>query len=86
VARGVSVSRNVETTGERGSVRAAAAVALAPTLTEPERARLATVADGTTAPKLRIALEAATSSDDEAIAEALAALDAEEESRERRSA
>jgi hypothetical protein len=75
--------RIVETAGENASVRAAAAIALAPTLTETERARLATVADGTTAPKLRIALEAAATSDDDAIAEALLALDADEESSER---
>jgi hypothetical protein len=48
-------------------------------LTEPDRARLATVAEGTTTPRLRIALETATTSDDDAaIAEALTVLEAEE--------
>ena len=73
--------RIVENAGSKPSVRAAAAVAL--DLDESERARLRSIAAGTTAPKLRIALNAVSGDGDEAaIAEALAELEAEERTAE----
>ncbi len=58
--------------------RAAAAVALTPTLDEPGRVRLAEVAKATAAPKLRVALErAASEATDEEMEEALRELERE---------
>lgn len=72
--------RIVESGSTKPSVRAAAAVALAPTLDKNERARLGTIAEGTMAPKLRIAINAAAAEeeDEAAVAEALGELEAEE--------
>jgi hypothetical protein len=59
------------------AMRAAAAVALSPTLDEPGRARLAEVARSTAAPKLRVALErAASDASEEELEEALREMEA----------
>jgi hypothetical protein len=59
------------------AARAAAAVALSPTLDESGRARLVQIAKATAAPKLRVALErVATAASEEELAEALGALEA----------
>lgn len=72
--------RVVENAAARASLRAAAAVALAQRLDGSGRARLRAVAEGTTAPRLRVALDAASRADedDAALGEALEALEAEE--------
>ena len=58
--------------------RAAAAVALGPRLDDAGRARLRVAAEGTVAPKLRVALEAAAEADDDRLAGALDQLDDED--------
>lgn len=73
--------RIVEDPSLTPSARAGAAVALSASLDQEGRARLAGVANATAAPKLRIALEAAAHGDDDALTEALAALESESEKR-----
>lgn len=59
--------------------RAAAAVALGPALDDGSRKRIADVASSTASPRLRVVLDAVRDdADDEALAEALASLEAEE--------
>jgi hypothetical protein len=59
------------------TARVGAAVALRVTLDEEGRARMLRVAEASVAPRIRVALKAAASAEDEAIEEALAAYDTE---------
>lgn len=69
--------RVAEDAAQPATVRAAAAVALGPTLDQSGKTRLAEIARATAAPKLRVALErAATDAPEEEIEEALRELDA----------
>lgn len=67
----------------RAVTRAAAAAALTGTLDQAERKRLLDLAFDTASPPLRIALERAAGDDEDALAEALAAVQEEEEEPER---
>jgi hypothetical protein len=70
--------RIVEDPGGAPAARAAAAIALGPSLDAAGRARLADVAEATASPKLRVALSAAAASDeDENLERALGALEAD---------
>ncbi|MEJ7733904.1 MAG: hypothetical protein WKG00_32510 [Polyangiaceae bacterium] len=69
----------VESIGAEPGVRAAAAVALRDSLDVAGRRRLAELAETTASPRLRVALEAVvTEREDEAVAEALAAAEAQD--------
>ena len=75
--------RIVESPTAAAGERAAAAVALGTELDEEGRARLRSAAEATAAPKLRIAIEqAAASADEEALREALSALESEPEEKQ----
>ncbi len=67
--------RTFESTAADPEARAGAAVALRARLDEPCRERLRAVAAATVAPKLRAAIETAAGDDDEALEEALRALE-----------
>jgi hypothetical protein len=69
--------RVVEDAGTDPSARAGAAIALGPRLDDAGRARLRAVAEATASPKLRIALDAASETDETRIAEALTAHEAQ---------
>ncbi len=69
--------RLVEDPSVAASQRAAAAVALAPSLDESGRKRLRVAGAASVAPKLRVALDAAVGDDDAALAEALGELEDE---------
>ena len=58
--------------------RAAAAVALGPSIDAEGKARLSAIASRTVSPKLRVALQTAPSEDDAALIEALAGVEAED--------
>jgi len=78
--------RIVEATSQPPVERAAAAIALSPTLDERRRARVLDVAAATASPRLRVVLDAAgRGEDDEALTEALAELLAAEGVADRRS-
>jgi len=63
--------------------RASAAVALTPVLADDERTRIRVAAEAAASPKLRVALEKASAgADDDALAEALSELEADEAKRE----
>jgi hypothetical protein len=76
---GENLWRILEDASSGSTARAAAAVALGTDLDDDGRARMRSIAEGTAAPKLRIALEAAASAtDDAALAEALSSVEAAE--------
>lgn len=76
--------RTFESTSAAPEARAGAAIALRARLDEACRQRLRIVAASTAAPGLRAAIESAAEDDDDALAEALAALDAEAPGGERK--
>jgi hypothetical protein len=67
--------RTVQNGGAPPIARAAAAIALGPTLDDADRERLLTVARVVVSPRLRVALEAAAGDDEPATLEAMAALE-----------
>jgi hypothetical protein len=66
--------RIVEDPGAEADARAGAAVALGTSLDERGRVRLLAAAEATASPKVRVALQAASATSDDELAEALAAL------------
>ena len=76
--------RLVESPRAEPLARAAAAIALEPKLAREDRARLRIAAEATASPRLRIALDrVAEGADEEALAEALAAVETGEPRRHR---
>ncbi len=69
----------VEGASTDASTRVAAAIALAPTLDDDGRARVRVAASTSASPKLRVALEAVTKDDHDAVVEALAEIESDRE-------
>lgn len=75
VADAPTLGRLVEDNERPAAQRVAAAIALSPHLDASMRARIATIARASAAPKLRVALEAVLREDDDRVADALADLE-----------